>query len=86
MSRVIIIPVEKLGVLEHNFRGVWTTKLKSTRRMGFNRLSRVLKDLMLIPRSSNVLGLATGVGGNGELNAYVICEIDQKQGGEVGPT
>ena len=85
MSRVIVIPAERLGVLEYHFRDAWALKLKSHRKGAFTRLVRVLKDLGMIEKKADVLGLASGLGANGELNAYVICNIDQRQGGEVGP-
>ena len=85
MNKVVVIPADKLGVLEHHFRDTWALKLKSHRRAAFNRLARVLKDLGLIERALEVKGLASGLDSDGALQAFIICEIEQRHVGEVGP-
>ena len=85
MNKVIAIPAEKLGMLEQHFIGLISPVLKRKRQGRFNGLTQVLKALGLIQAKSEVTALAYGIEVNGALSAFIICNIDQRVGGEVGP-
>ena len=83
-SKVIAIPADKLGVLEHQFITATGRVTKRDRRQDFVRLNRVLKDLGLIERKCDVRSIAFGINFLGERNAFIICVVDQQIIGDVG--
>ena len=82
MNKVIAIPAEKLGLLEQQFIGLISPVLKRKRQVRFNGLVQVLKALGLIRMKSEVVALSYGIEANGALTAFIICDIDQRVGGE----
>ena len=85
MNKVIAIPAEKLGLLEQQFIGLISPVLKRKRQVRFNGLVQVLKALGLIRMKSEVVALSYGIEANGALTAFIICDIDQRIDGEIGP-
>lgn len=73
--KTIAIPAEKLGVLEAQLANLPLHKLKRERKSDFNRLSRVLRDLKMVPKG-DVVGLSFGVNCLGEVTAFVTYQVD----------
>lgn len=66
-------PLHRLGMLEVIVHATLVEKDKRKRRTGVQRIIRILKDLSLIARSEEVVGVGTGLSYLGERELYVIC-------------
>lgn len=73
-QKIIAIPAEKLGVLEHQIQEMANGKTKRERRNTMARLARVLKDLKMVP--ATIHAISFGVDHLGGLQAFVVCEIE----------
>lgn len=82
---VVVIPAEKLGILEAQFQQVHTYKLKRERKAEYTRLSRVLKDLKLVERDVEIRGVSYGVLSDGSLVVFAVGLISIVVTGEVVP-
>ena len=86
MTKTVVIPAEKLGVLEQHIRQAIGYKLKKDRRTAMVRTARVLRDLKLDGAIEKTKFLGFVVGDTGELYAILADHAELVIIGEVGPT